>query len=135
MVIIFVIISIFPSRIRFASILLVLQETMKIPTKPLVLSPRLAPYIRQPFSPSSSIPSSSQVINTMRHPAQDRYGVGPDFRTRGGTGHSICLSLSLSRSLRRAKKPQFILSQKRIILEYVYVDYIFDSSIKYLISR
>jgi len=25
---------------------------------------------------------SSQVINTMRRPAQDRYGVGPDFRIR-----------------------------------------------------
>lgn len=110
MVIIFVIISIFPSRIRFASILLVLQETMKIPTKPPVLSPRLAPYIRQPFSPSSSIPSSSQVINTMRHPAQDRYGVGPDFRTRGETGHSICLSLDLSE--RPKKTSVYIISKK-----------------------
>jgi len=46
----------------------------------------------------------------MRHPAQDRYGVGPDFRTRGETGHSICLSLDLSE--RPKKTSVYIISKK-----------------------
>lgn len=40
------------------------------------------------YSPSFNIPSFSQVINTMRHPAQDRYSTDPDFITRGKTGHT-----------------------------------------------
>lgn len=51
-------------------------------TPPSVLSPRPAPRVRHP--PPSHVPSSSQVINTARRPARDRYGAGPDFRCGGG---------------------------------------------------
>lgn len=123
---VFIIVSIFPFRVRFSSILLASRETMKIQTKPRHRFFRLG-HIFANYSPSFYIPSSSQVINTMRHPAQDRYSTDPDFITRGKTGHIV--------SERQKKNLVYVISKESYLRMCVYGFYIrqFNNFLFYII--